>query len=118
MNNSSIRLDTDEPKEDLRLQKLKELEGTNVRIIRAIEDIQKTTAWSSLKETVLDGLVERLEKSIFEEATKTAPDLGRLNRLSGELSWARRFADLTGYANEKRSELLAIKKQLYGKTDY
>lgn len=118
MNNSTIRLDSFEPPSDeLRLKSLRELEGKNIRIISAIEEIQKTAAWSSLKEIIFDGLVSGLEKSALEEATKGTPEPLKLSRIAGELTWARRFADLTGYANEKRSELLAIREQLYGKSE-
>lgn len=109
---------SDIAQDELRLSTLRSFEAKDARIIQAIEDVQKTAAWSSLKELVFDGLVESLERELSEEAFKEAPNPQKLNRISGELTWARRFANLTGYANEKRSELLAIKKQLYGKTEY
>lgn len=118
MNNSSIRIESNESSRDeLRLSTLREFEVRNVKIISAIDEIQKTAAWSSLKETLLDGLVERIEKSIFEEATKVAPDPLKLNRLTGELTWARRYANLTEFASEKRSELLSLREQLYGRPE-
>lgn len=118
MNNSSIRMSPDEPDlDELRLSTLREFEVRNVRIIKAIEDVQKTAAWSSLKEIIFDGLKERLEKSLLDEATKAVPDLLKLSHYAGELEWATRYADLTAFANEKRSELKAIREQLYGNSE-
>lgn len=118
MNNSKIVLDyTDDTPEKEMLPKLRAEESRLVRIIEAIQEVQQTKAWSTLKTEVFDNLVNVLEKDLRTEAEKPDPDPKKLNRLSGEIKWARRYSDLQKYENEKRVELQNIRINLHGKSE-
>lgn len=86
-------------------------------IINATKEIEQTKAWSTLKTEVFDSLVNVLEKDLKSEAEKPDVDPQRLNRISGELKWARKFSDLKKFENEKTVELKRIRLQLYGKSE-
>lgn len=90
-------------------------EARLVRIIDAIQKIQDSKEWSSLKTEVFDNLVNVLEKELKTEAEKSDPSTNKLNRIMGRLEWARRYSDLHKFENEKRVELQNIRQQLYGK---
>lgn len=120
MNNSkfaieSVSLQIEEPQ--INVDGFKEREQRLVRLIEALQDVQKTKGWSSLKKELLDELPASLEKQISVEAKKPNPDTLKLNRLAGELKWAERFSDLKKIEDVFRVELQQIRLQLYGTTE-
>lgn len=118
MNNAKIALDNIElqPERDPN-PLLRAEESRLLRIIEAIEEVDSSKAWSSLKTEVFDPLVNILEKGLREEARKENPDPLKLNRLSGELKWAERFSDLSKLEASKREELVRVRINLYGKSE-
>ena len=119
MNNSRLVLDSmsltqEEPHLEERQVALRTRESELTRIIKALDEVEGSEAWSSLKTDVFEPLRDNLEKKIFQEATKEKPDISVLNALKGEWQWAKRFADLSVYRNEKRVELISVRKSLYG----
>lgn len=117
MNNSQIIIETIEPKErEEKIQLiLRAEEARQVKIIEAIRGIQATKEWLILKELVFDSLVKSLEKELSLEAKKTSPSTNQLNRLSGELKWAERYADLGKLEDNYKVNLQNIRIKLYGK---
>ncbi len=118
MNNSflaieSVSLSVDEPL-DL-TETLKEQEGKLLRIIEALQTVQDSKGWSTLKADVFDGLVESLNRAITSEARKENPDTLKLNRLAGQLKWAEQYADLGKLEQMFRQDLANIRRK-YGKT--
>ena len=114
MNNSylaveSISLNVEEPVD--RSNNLREREAELVKILSAIEGVQKSREWSTLKEKVFDGVEDGLRKRIEVEAKKATPDALVLNRLTGQLLWAEKYADLSKLAVVFRTELTNIRKQ-------
>lgn len=109
MNNSSII--PEEPE-----KKLEEREAQLIRIIESLQVVQTSKEWSSLKTELFDGLVQRLKNLIFTEANKENPDTNRLNRLSGQLEWANKYADLSKLETQYRTELTNLRIQ-NGKTE-
>lgn len=94
---------------------LREREVKLTKLITAIEGLEKSKEWSSLKEELFDGLVERFSKELFSEAKKDIPDQLKLAKLSGKLAIAESY-DLSKLKQEYRNELLNIKNQLHGST--
>lgn len=94
---------------------LREEEGKLIKILAALQTIQTTNEWSSLKEYKLDNLVKTLKSKVFTEAKKEIPDTLKLNRLSGQLEWAEKYSDLSRWEQEIRVELQRIRIMLYGK---
>jgi hypothetical protein len=117
MNLSQVQVDLQaEPQVDLK-PKLRAEEGRILKIIEAIQVINRTQEWSTLKIEVFDSLPNILEKDLREEARKDNPDTQKLNRLSGQLKWAEKYSDLTKLENTYKVELQRIRLQLYGKTE-
>lgn len=111
----SIKIE-DSPQENIE-PKLRTEESRLTRIIEALQEVQSSKAWSTLKTEVFDNLVNVFEKDLKTEAEKNDPDPKKLNRISGEMKWARRYSDLSKFENEKRIELQNIRTQLHGKSD-
>lgn len=98
-------------------ERLKSEEARLIRIIEAVQTIEDSKEWSTLKTEMFDSLVNVLEKDLRSEAKKEDPSPLKLNRLTGELKWAEKYADLGKLANTYKVQLQRIRIQLYGKTD-
>ena|SRR3990167_922648 len=109
MNNSTIQL---EEKEDSRLSFLQEQQGELTQLIEAINRVEANEDWRKLKELLLDGLVEKLERQLKDEAKKDEVVLPKLYRLQGQIDWAKKYSNLKKIADEKRLEVENLKKQI------
>lgn len=120
MNNSQlaierVHLSLEEPVSNI---PLKREEITRLqRIIGALEAVQNTKEWSTLKKELFDGQIEWLTKALLDESKKSNPDTNRLNRLSGELRWAEYYGDFDKLSSIFRVQLLSLKKQTNGTTE-
>lgn len=115
MNLSQVTVDLqEETKVDIQPQ-LRNEESRLLRIIEAIEGIEGSKEWSSLKTELFDNLVNVLERDIKTEARKDDPSTNKLNRLSGELKWAEKYADLSKLSNTYKVQLQNVRQKLYGK---
>lgn len=118
MNNSFLYFETPVKEKTVDVTpKLREREAELVKIIEALTEINKGKEWSTLKKYIFDGLVERLEKELKAEARKDGPDSNKLGKLSGQLLWAERYADLNKLIAQFRTELTNIRLQLHGKSE-
>lgn len=97
--------------------RIKAEEARLVRVIEALQGIQSSKEWSTLKIEVFENLANVLEKDIKYEARKEDCDPRKLNRLSGELKWAEKYADLQKLEHSYRLQLQNIRKQINGKSD-
>ena len=93
-----------------------EKEARYTRIISALETIAHSSEWSTLKIEIFDGLAERTRNRLMAEAKGVAPDANKLNRLSGMLEWADRYADLGKLVSEFKAQLNALKNK-HGKSE-
>lgn len=115
MNLAAMQFKEPEKATEARLVKLREMESETVRIIECIEAVHATKDWSSLKDKLFDNLADSLRKELADEARKVTPDPNRLNRITGKLEWAEKYADLQKLADAYRVELMRIRHSLYGK---
>lgn len=117
MNNSKLALDNvfEEPEVD-RTPELRKREADLVKIIEALGVIAGSKEWSTLKNTVFDGVVETLEKQLTSEAKKDTPNTQVLAKINGQLVWAKKYVDLESLGTFFRIELTNIRQQLYGQT--
>lgn len=111
----NVKLEEEEPSD--KVPQLRKEEARLLRIIEAVETIEASKEWGSLKTEVFDGLVTSLEKDLNYEAKKEIPDSLKLNRLAGRLEWASKYADLSKLGGTYRVQLQRIRLQLYGKTE-
>ena len=93
-------------------ERIKEKEASLVRQLQALQGISESSEWRSLKTELFDGLADSLTKRLLSEAKKEKPDIGILNRLSGQLEWASRYADLDKFIAEKKAELTNIRNNV------
>lgn len=114
MNLSQVQLETIEEKDNTG-SLLQAEEARLLRIIEAIQGINQSKEWSSLKTEVFDNLVNVLEKDLKTEAEKPDCSPSKLNRITGKLEWARKYADLTRLENEYRVQLTNTRLKLHGK---
>lgn len=117
MNNSQVLTDSFSEASDDFAPRLRKEEARLLRIVEALQAVQSSKEWSSLKTEVFDNLVNVLEKDLRTESEKIDPEPNKLNRIMGKLEWARRYSDLQKFENEKRVELTNVRQQLYGKTE-
>ena len=113
MNNSSVQ--NLEETEDSRLSFLQEQQGELTRLVEAINRVEASEDWRKLKELLLDGIVEKLERQLKDEAKKDEVILPKLYRLQGQIEWAKKYSNLKKISDEKRLEIEHIKKQIYEK---
>lgn len=93
-------------------ERLRAREAELVSIIEAARALSLSNEWSTLKTYVFDGMVERLERQLKEQASNDVVDTSELYRLQGQIRWAKRFADLQVLSNEFRTELTSVRAQL------
>jgi len=110
MNNSNHKL---EEKEDSRLSFLQDKQGELAQLIEAINRVEANEDWRKLKELLLDGVVEKLERQLKDEAKKDEVSLPKLYRLQGQIEWAKKYTNLKKISDDKRLEIENIKKQIY-----
>lgn len=111
MNLSQVQVPLSEDSNENLAQRYKTEEARLVRIIEAIQGIESSKEWSTLKTEVFDNLANIIEKDLKTEAKKEDPDPKKLNRLSGELKWAEKFSDLQKLETSYRLQLLNVRKQ-------
>ncbi len=99
------------------LPRIREEEAKTLRIVEAIQAVEGSAAWRTLKDELFDGLVNVLERELKTEARKEDADVRKLNRLSGQLEWADKYADLTKLSNRYMQQLSNIRLKLNGKND-
>lgn len=102
---------TEEVKEKIQLE-----EAKMVRIIEATKAILNSKEWSTLKIELFDNIVSVLEKELKIEAERPEPNPHKLNRITGNLEWARKYSSLEKLENEYRVKLQNVRIQLHGKT--
>ena len=120
MNNSKFVIDSVPlALEENRVDKvrLRKREADLLQIVSALQEVQKSKGWSSLKTKLFDGRKEYLSNEILREAKKVPSDSHKLASLAGELKWAERYADLSKLEQEFKLELANIRLQLHGKTE-
>lgn len=113
MNNSKIVLDEmslslEEPVDMTESIRLRQSEL--VKIIEAIERIEKSEEWSTLKSLIFDSTLESLEKRLRSESENLELDKPKINHLQGQIQWARKYANLQKLAETYRVELTNIKR--------
>jgi hypothetical protein len=118
MNNSfiaieNVSLELDEPVDNT--IQLRQEETKLAAIIEAINIIAATDEWKVLKEKVFDGVVDSLKRERETEVEKQPINGPKVHNINGQLRWARKYLDLSSFANIYKQELINIRKQLNAK---
>ena len=110
MNNSNVQQLED--RED-RVPFLEEQQGKLAQLVEAINRVEANEDWQKLKKLFLDGIVDKLERQLKEEASKSEVSLPKVYRLQGQVEWAKKYSNLKKISDEKRLEIENLKKQIY-----
>lgn len=108
MNNSLVTAEED--KEDIK-PRLRQRETEVIAIITALTNVIQTDDWNVLRTLIFDGLVASLEKRLKTETSNDEIKTSELYRLNGQLTWAKRYADLTKLLDVYKLELNSIRKR-------
>ena len=115
MNNSKITLDNltlgDDPIIDI-TPTLRAKEANLMTIIESLKNIATNRDWMILQERIFNEVVENLEKRLLSEAKKRPLDEGEIYSLNGQLTWARKYADLNKMVKDYWNELTNVRKQI------
>ena len=98
--------------EDEKAPILRQRQTELVKIIDSLQAIINSEDWKVVKVLVFDGLVDTLEKRLQSEASKKLIDTDELHRLTGQLMWAKRYADLNKLNDVFKLELTSIRNKL------
>lgn len=112
MNNASIDLSNLQDESFDRSPWLRQREGELVKIIEAINKIAGTEEWSILENHIFGNLVETLDRRLNSEASKLEIKDAELYRLQGQITWAKKYADLKKLSDFYKLELTNVRKQL------
>lgn len=96
------------------LTNTEEREAKLVKMIEALGQVAVSDDWRVLKELIFDDLVNNLERRIVNEARANEINLPELYKLQGQLSWAKKYANLEELNNTFKVELKNIRKQNNG----
>ena len=113
MNNSKIVLEN--ITEELNIDKisfLQKQQGELTQIVEAINRVESSEDWQKLKKLLLDGAVVAIERQLLNETVKKEINTPEIYRLQGQLSWARKYADLKKLSDMFRQQVENIKNQI------
>lgn len=113
MNNSIISYNNLEDDEEVKPLKNKLAELS--KIVEAISQVESTPEWKNLKKVLIDDVVANIERLLSSEARKPEINTPEIYRLQGQLTWARRYADLKKLAESFMLQITNLKKQIYEK---
>lgn len=115
MNNSKIAFDNVEDTPDDRDSILERQQGELTQVIEAIKGVESNIDWQKLKRLILNGVVENLERQLFQEVSKKEIDTPEIYRLQGQLVWAKKYTDLHKLGELFKQQIENIKLQLKNK---
>lgn len=92
--------------------RLRQREGELVTLIEVMNRIEDNSDWLKLKSILLDSVCESIERKIRIESLKIPLDIPRIYQLQGELSWARKYSDLSKLVEDYRRELQHVRQKL------
>ena len=83
-----------------------------VKILKALEALEMSQEWETLKELVFNPAKASIEKQLMLEANKPELDLPKIYRLQGELNWAIKYCDISKFIESKKRLLEEINKRI------
>lgn len=97
--------------EDVKV-KLREEHNALTKLILAIEALHATPEWKAVKELLIDGLVDKIDKRLLEASLAPEISLKDVYTLQGERKWAKKYADLKAYASTLKLKLETVNKRI------
>lgn len=91
---------------------LKDKQSELLKVLEALNGLEKNKDWQTLKELVYQKSLESVEAQMKSECLSTELNLPKLYRLQGEWSWAKQFTDIPAFAENVKKQLATIKQML------
>lgn len=92
--------------------KLEEQRAIHARVLEALDKLEKSEEWNTLKEIIFNEALVRIERALLSEATKPIVDTQKIYILQGEMKWAKRYCNIKRFADFHKSLLEEINNQL------
>lgn len=89
---------------------IRERKAHLIRLIEAIQDVQSTAAWSTLK-IEFEGEIARLNRLLLRESKEKEVNLSEVYRLQGRIESARKFV-LEKMLEDAMTEHDSLKRKL------
>lgn len=83
--------------------------GELTQIVEALNRVADSDDWRKLKGLLWDGIVQSLERQLLYETDKKEINFSEVYRIQGQITWARKFADLEKLSSTYRLELQNLK---------
>jgi len=90
----------------------REEQGRLIKLLDALERLEKSKEWQTLKELIFDKSVSVIERQLVNECLVATIDPNKLYRLQGEWAWAKQYSDTNKFIENIRKQLEEIKKRL------
>lgn len=84
-----------------------------IRLVEALESLEKSKEWETVRELVYDRSVASIERQMLQASLVPTISLEVLYRLQGEYSWAKRYSDIPRFIRTLTQELQSLKIKLY-----
>lgn len=91
---------------------LQEEQTRLISILEALEKLDKTKEWTTVKELVFNRSLESIERQIKVESLATEINTDKLYKLQGEWVWAKQFCDIDRFVETIKKQLEDIKQRL------
>lgn len=91
---------------------LEERRSQHAKILEALEKLEKSEEWNTLKELVFNEALSIIDRSLLNEALKPNLDVAKIHILQGERNWAKRYFDIKRFADFHKTLLEELNNKL------
>lgn len=92
--------------------RLREEQTRLIKILEALEKLDKSKEWHILKDLVFSKSLEVIERQIKNEALQPEISTDKLYKLQGEWVWAKQYSDTDRFVKTIKLQLEEIKKRI------
>lgn len=113
MQNVSLELDTQVDN----TVHFRERESELIKIIEALNRVAESPEWQLLNDKIFGGVVDSLKREREVQVEKQPLNGPLIHNLNGQIKWAKKYLDLSSFANIYKQELINVRKQLNASKD-
>lgn len=93
-------------------EKLREEQTRLIKLVAALEGLEKNKDWKVVQELVFEKSLESIERLIMNEALAPTIDPNKIYKLQGEWVWAKQYVDTKKFVEMLSKQLQTIKQKL------
>ena len=91
---------------------LREKQTELINIISALDKLEQSKEWQTIKELVFNKSLLAIERQIQNEALAIKIDTDKLYKLQGEWAWSKQYVDTARFISTLKKQLEDIKLKL------